>query len=88
MQTQWIKTADSLLKTQDIRVVSIETVGKDSPTPYFLLQTNLAALFRTPDESLINSLRDQIERFLISGESKLFDLVAQAEEFERERNCS
>jgi hypothetical protein len=88
MQTQWIKTADSLLKTQDIRVVSIETVGKDSPKPYFLLQTNQGALYRATDETLINSLRDQLERFLIAGESKLFDLVAQAEEFERARNCS
>jgi hypothetical protein len=89
MQTQWIKTADSLMRAQNIRAVWIETVCKNLPmvSPYFLLQTNRGAIYRTGDESLINFLRAQLERFLISGEERVFDFGAVVEDFERGRNC-
>jgi hypothetical protein len=89
MQTQWIKTADSLTRSQDIRAVWIEAVRVNLPTvsPYFLLQTNRGAIYRTGDESLINFLRAQLERFLISGEDRVFDFGAVVEDFERGRRC-
>jgi hypothetical protein len=89
MQTQWIKTADSLTRAQDIRGVWVEAVRENLPTvsPYFLLQTNRGALYRSDDEALINFLRAQLERFLISGEDRVFDFGAVVEDFESGRRC-
>jgi hypothetical protein len=89
MQTQWIK-ADSLTRAQGIRAVWIEAVRVNLPTvsPYFLLQTNRGALYRSDDESLINFLRARLERFLISGEERVFDFGAVVEHFESGRGCA
>jgi len=85
MQTQWIKTPDSLIRAQTVRAVFVETVAENLPAPYFLLKTNQGSFYRSGDKALILFLRARLERFLISGEERLFDFAAVVQDFERQK---